>query len=122
MAIAFLLDEHLRGPLWQAILRHNLSGSDPIDAVRVGDPPDLPLGTDDPAILRWIEREARVLVTEDRHTMATHLARHLAAGGHSPGVVTVRPNARITEVLDALGLLAIAGHADELADVVTYIP
>lgn len=25
MALAFVLDEHLRGPLWQAILRHNLT-------------------------------------------------------------------------------------------------
>ncbi len=42
--IRFVLDEHLRGPLWAAIQRHNLSASLPIDAVRVGDPPDLSLG------------------------------------------------------------------------------
>src|SRR5438128_2200982 len=47
--LLFLLDEHLRGPLWPAILRHNAQGGLLIDAVRVGDPPDLPLGSDDPA-------------------------------------------------------------------------
>ena len=32
MALAYLLDEHLRGPLWWAIQRHNARGSDLIDA------------------------------------------------------------------------------------------
>jgi hypothetical protein len=54
--------------------------------------------------------------------MAAHLARHLAAGGHSPGVIMVRPNARIVELLEALWLMAHAGHPDEFADVVTYVP
>ncbi len=56
MALRFLLDEHLRGPLWHAIQRHNLSSSDSLDVVRVGDPADLPLGSDDPTILAWAER------------------------------------------------------------------
>jgi hypothetical protein len=42
--IRFVLDEHLRGPLWRAGQRHNARAEDPIDVVRVGDPPDLPLG------------------------------------------------------------------------------
>jgi hypothetical protein len=122
MPFALLLDEHLRGPLWQAILRHNLSGGDPIDAVRVGDPSDLPLGAEDPAILRWAERESRILVTEDRQTMAAHLADHLAAGRHSPGIIMTRPNARITELLEALWLIAYAAHPEEIADAITYMP
>jgi hypothetical protein len=34
----------------------------------------------------------------------------------------VRPNARIVELLEALWLMAHAGHPDEFADVVTYVP
>ena len=49
MAIRFVLDEHLRGPLWRAVQRHNARAEDPIDVVRVGDLPDLPLGSDDAA-------------------------------------------------------------------------
>jgi hypothetical protein len=48
--LPFLLDEHLRGPLWLAILRHNAQGGLLIDAARVGDAPDLPLGSDDATI------------------------------------------------------------------------
>ena len=51
----FLLDEHLRGFLWKAIRHHNLIGGDFIDAIRVGDPADLPLGSSDPDILIWAE-------------------------------------------------------------------
>lgn len=69
MAIRFVLDEHLRGPLWRAVQRHNARAEDPIDVVRVGDPPDLPLGSDDAAVLAWAERERRILVTCDKNTI-----------------------------------------------------
>ena len=58
MALRYLLDEHLRGGgLWQAIRQHNASGVDVLDVVRVGDPPDLPLGTGDPDVLTLVDRE-----------------------------------------------------------------
>jgi hypothetical protein len=44
MAIAFLLDEHFRGPLWRALLRHNMVSGLPLNAQRIGDAPDIPLG------------------------------------------------------------------------------
>lgn len=74
MPLRYLLDENLRGLLWKAILRHNAVGIDVIDAVRVGDHPDLPLGSADPEILLWAEAADRVLVTRDKRTIATHLA------------------------------------------------
>jgi hypothetical protein len=61
--LRYLLDENLRGRLWQAIGVHNQTGAYPIDVVRVGDPPDLPLGSLDPDILLWAEREGRILVS-----------------------------------------------------------
>lgn len=85
MPLAFLLDEHLRGPLWQGILQHNLRGVDRLDVVRVGDPPDLALGATDRTILVWAEAEARILITQDRHTMASHLSAHLGTGRRAPG-------------------------------------
>ncbi len=48
--LRYVLDEHLRGPLWRAIQWHNSSGVYPLDVVRVGDPADLPLGMEDPAL------------------------------------------------------------------------
>lgn len=122
MSIRFLLDENLRGPLWQAILRHNLNGEPTLDAVRIGDFPDLPLGSDDPDILAWAEREGRLLITEDRHTMPAHLERHLAADRHSPGVLMVRREARIRDLLETLVLIACVGEPSNFADAVIYIP
>src|SRR5262249_33503352 len=55
MALRYVLDEDLRGVLWRAIQRHNRTDPKPIDAVRVGDLPDLPLGTPDPDILAWAD-------------------------------------------------------------------
>jgi hypothetical protein len=86
MALRFVLDEHLRGPLWRAVQRHNARDEDPIDVVRVGDPPDLLLATDDRALLAWAEGQGRILVTCDKHTIPAHLAAHLAGGNRSPGV------------------------------------
>lgn len=122
MALVFVLDEHLRGPLWQAVLQHNLYGENPIDVVRVGDPPDLPLGADDLAVLRWAERESRLLVTADRHTMIDHLHAHLAGGNHSPGVLIVRHGQNIRALVDCLVLISYAGEATDFADTAIYIP
>lgn len=122
MSQSFLLDEHLRGPLWQAIVQHNLRGGQQLDAVRVGDTPDLPLSSDDSAILLWAERESRILVTEDRHTMANHLRSHLADGHHSPGILVVRANQPMRMVVELLVLISEVGDPHEFADAITYIP
>ena len=122
MSLALLLDEHWRGPLWTAIQRHNLSSELLLDVVRVGDRADLPLGMLDGDLLLWAERETRLLVTEDKRTMPQHLAEHLAAGHHSPGVFVVRMGFSRTEILEALVLVAHAGNPSDYADVVTILP
>jgi hypothetical protein len=113
MALAYVLDEHLRGELWQAILSHNAKGVYPVDAVCVGAAFDLPLGSSDPEILLWGERYSRILVTRDEKTMKTHLADHLSNGHHSPGVFLIRKGSTIPEVVS---FLVAAAHASETAD------
>jgi hypothetical protein len=122
MSLRFVLDEHYRGPLWRAIQRHNGAGVDLIDATRVGDPPDLPLGSADPDILTWAEREGRVLVTRDRNTMISDFWDHLAAGKHSPGVFLVRRFATLKGLVAMLAFTANAGNADQWRDQLTYMP
>ena len=70
MPLPFLLDENLRGWLWQAIKRYATHSALPIDVVRIGDAPDLPLGTSDPDVLLWCEGQGRILVTADFHNHA----------------------------------------------------
>src|SRR5262249_28767201 len=112
MSIPYLLDEHLRGLLWRAIQRHNALGSQLLDVVRVGDPPDLPRGSVDPDILLWAEREGRILVSRDESTLGTHLASHLAAGHHSPGIFLVRKRCSLSQVVE---WLVEAAHSSDPA-------
>src|SRR5713101_7637905 len=99
MPLRYVLDEQLRGPLWQAVQSHNAGGVDRLDAVRVGDSLDLPLGTSDPALLLWAEREGRTIVSWDRSSMPGHLAAHLRAGHHCAGVFILRPRIRLPQVV-----------------------
>jgi hypothetical protein len=122
MALCYVLDEHLRGPLWRAIQQHNSSEVYPIDVVRVGDPADLALGTDDPALLLWAEREERILVTHDPDTMPRHLADHLAAGHHSPGVFMIRPRSTLPQIVAFLRDAAYASEAAEWQDRIQFVP
>ena len=121
MPLTYLLDEHVRGLLWRHVQRHNALGHPWVDAARVGDSSDLPLGTLDPEIIAWAEREQRILVSRDKSSLATHLREHLLAGRHSPGIFLLRDVAlpRIIE------FLACAAHASEVAewmDRVVFIP
>lgn len=122
MPLRYLLDENLRGPLWQAVRQHNSQGQHLLDVVRVGDPPDLPLGASDPDILLWTEREGRLFVSLDKRTLPGHLARHLQAGGHVPGILIVAPGSAIAPVVDYLVLAAYAGDAADYQDGITFIP
>src|SRR5947207_10914 len=123
MPLAYLLDEHLRGGgLWHAILRHNALSPYPIDTHRVGDPLDLPLGSLDPDILIWVEREGRVLLTEDVSSMPGHLANHLAAGRHSPGIFLLRSGIALPDMVAELVLHAYAGDPAVYRDQAQFFP
>ncbi|SRR6266849_1368161 len=122
MPLRFLLDEHLRRILWQAIAMHNVLGVHVLDAVRVGDPADLPLGALDPDVLIWAEREGRILVTRDHKTMRACLETHLKAGRHSPGVMRIRKNSTPEEVVEFLVAAAYASDPAEWQDQFRCIP
>ena len=122
MPLRYVLDEHLRRALWKAIGRWNARSTPPLDAVRVGDPPDLPLSTLDPDILIWAEREGRILVSLDKKSLLVHLADHLRAGRHSPGIFLIRPGATIPDVLDFLVVAAYASDPDDWRDDARFIP
>ena len=122
MALTFLLDEHLRGPLWHAIIQHNQQGGIQIDILRVGDPRDLPLGSSDPDILIWAEREGRIVISLDRNSMPGHFLSHLQSGRHSPGLLLVHPFCGFTRVVAELALITHAGNPADYFDQIGYIP
>ena len=122
MALTFLLDEHLGGGLGRAIRHRNARGGLAIDAVSVGDPPDLPLGSLDPDILLWAEREGRIVLSRDRKTLVPDFARHLQAGHHSPGLLIVRMRCTMSALLNDLEVIAHAGNPMDYFDQIDYIP
>lgn len=122
MALSFILDEHLRGPLFNAIRRHHIAGGLLLDVIRVGDIDDLPLGSLDPAILQWCEQSGRLLVSMDYDTIPTHVANHVAAGYHIPGVLLIRPGTSLRQIVTHLELIAHAGTEAEYRDRIEFIP
>lgn len=120
---AFLLDEHMRGKLAAAIRKHNAAGDGVFLDIRVvGEESELPLGTLDPELIRWAEREGRLLLTFDKSTMPGHLADHLAAGAHTPGILCVRRRLSIPGLIIEFEIVAHAGRPEDFADTITYIP
>lgn len=123
MALLYLLDEQLRGGrLWQAIQQHNALGLYPINVVHVGDPADLPLGTPDLAVLQWAERQWRILVTRDWHTIPGYLAQHLRAGRRSPGIFLIRKHCTVPQILSYLVITAYAADPAACQDRIEPIP
>ena len=120
--LRFVLDENQRGLLWRAVVRHNQIGLDFLDVTRVGDHSDLPLGSPDPDILLWCEREDRILVSSDKSTMGTHLAGHLATGHRSPGIFMFRRSARLSQIVAHLTLVAYLSDAWEWENRIEFIP
>src|SRR5262245_22921900 len=122
MALKFVLDENLRGPLWKALQRHNKIASEPIDVVRVGDSEDLPLGTEDSDLIVWVERANRLIISHDKRTLLEELKTQLNLGRYSPGVLIIRRSSSIQMVVDFLALLAIDGQTSEFINKFDFIP
>jgi hypothetical protein len=117
MILRYLFDENT-DTVVPAVLRQR----DPDIVIwRVGDPGAPPLGTLDPEILVWCERHDLVLVTNNRHSMPIHLAAHLAADRHVPGIFVINLGLSIGQIVDILILAAYASHADEHRDLVKHL-
>jgi hypothetical protein len=78
MRVRFLLDENLSHALIDAV--HQFDSS--VDIIAVGLPDAPPIGTPDPDILLYCEREHRLLITNNRRSIPGHIADHLTAGHH----------------------------------------
>ncbi len=97
----FLLDEHVNRAIQRQLRR-----LDPcIDVLASNDPAAPPAGTSDSDILLWIEKSGYILVTEKRSTIPGHLAEHIAAGRHIPGIFWIRPHASLHSIIEELYLI-----------------
>jgi Domain of unknown function (DUF5615) len=114
----YLLDEHL--PRWWGPALVRLQSA--LTIWHIGDPGAPPLGTLDPALLEWCEAHDFLLVTNNRRSMPGHLADHLAAGRHVPGILLLDLNMTAAELANELALIAGAGFPDEFSDRIQHLP
>jgi hypothetical protein len=121
--LGFLFDENISKVFHRASIRHTRSGVGlSLDVVTVGTADAPPRGTPDEGLLAWAAQESRILVTFDYSTMQSHLDSHLASVGSSPGVLAVRPNSKVRDVLESLELIAYVSDPGEFADRISWIP
>ncbi|MGH9798774.1 MAG: DUF5615 family PIN-like protein [Blastocatellia bacterium] len=118
------MDEHIPPTYRTQILRRaeSLSLSSELEVWAIGDPDAPAKGTLDPDILLWCESHGFVLVTNNRRSMPVHLADHLIAGHHVPGIFTINQDVSIGQLMDELILIAFAALEDEFADHITFLP
>ena len=116
--IQYLLDEHVDPDLRTGLLQ-NWPG---IAVWCIGDPGAPERGTLDPEILSWCEDHGYILVTNNRSTMPVHLASHLAADRHIPGIFILRSRLSMGDRIRDLGVVWAAGDPRDYADIVSYMP
>jgi hypothetical protein len=123
MPLKLVLDENLRDhSLWLAIDRHNAESTDLLDVVRVGDGDGPKLGVHDPELLAWAAAEDRILIGLDKGTLPRHLSDFCAAGKRSPGVIFLRSDLSIVELVELLALVTHASEAHEWENTYRWIP
>jgi predicted nuclease of predicted toxin-antitoxin system len=78
-------------------------------------------GLHDEEVLKLCAREGRVLVTQDRKTMAAHFRRFVAVT-ESAGVILVRRRALLAELIDELHLIWECSGVDDWRNQIVWIP
>jgi hypothetical protein len=116
--LRFLLDEHVAHAIRDQLLRL----SPEIEVAIIGQPGMPAKGTLDPELLCWIEESGQILVTNNRRTMPAHLQAHFALGRHISGMLLLRRNAPLGQVIENSFLLWETSTLEEFRDRVLFIP
>src|SRR4051812_24721531 len=118
MILRYLFDECFSTALATELRRRVPS----LEVEYVGKGGILPKSTSDPDVLIWCEDHDFILVTNNRRTIPQHLADHLAAGRHIPGVFQVPYEWSVDEMFAELILIAGTALPGEYADHIRYLP
>lgn len=115
----FLLDENLPHRTVRKLLRQREPN---IQVWVVGQPEAPALSAADPELLAWIELKGALLVTRNRASMPVHLADHLRAGQHVPGILVVAQRMPAWQLAAELYLIWGASLPHEFQDQIIYLP
>lgn len=75
----------------------------------------------DPEVLRIAAEANRILVTQDRRTMPDHF-RTFIRTDQSPGILLVRPNTTIADLIQELLLIWTASDPAEFINRIVWVP
>ena len=116
--IGFLFDENLPGWWLRAVLQREPQ----LRLWEVGDGYAPPKQSVDPVLLHWCELNDVALLTDNRTSMPIHLADHVAARRHVPGIFTVSPKESLIILATSLVYVVGASLPDEFRDQISYLP
>lgn len=116
MKIRFQADNDFNGRIIRAVLRL----APEID-FRTAPNAGIHLGLSDELVLEIAANDGRLLVSHDRKTMPTHFAYFIASRS-SPGLFIVSRKLTISQAAEWLVLYWSATEAEEITDLVAYIP
>jgi predicted nuclease of predicted toxin-antitoxin system len=114
--LRLLADENFDNTIVRGLFRRRPS----VDIVRVQDV-DLS-GVDDPSILAWAAKENRILLTHDVTTITGFAYDLVVQGLPMLGVIEVRTDAQIGQVIDDILLLIDCSLDGELEGQIQYLP
>jgi hypothetical protein len=93
-----------------------------VEILSVGEAAAPAKGIKDPPLLLWLEAHQYMLLTGNRKTMPGHLADHLTAGHHVPGIFLISDWLPTQQVVDELLLIWGASTPDEWRNQLWYLP
>ena len=106
--LRFAADENFNGKIVRGLQRR----APHLDLVRLQ---DVGLtGADDEAVLAWTADAGRILLTHDVATITAYAYQRLRAGQAMPGVIEVRSDLPIGDVIEDLLLLAESGFSSDV--------
>jgi len=109
----FLIDENFKGSIVRGLLQQS-----ELNLIRVQDVGLL--GADDTNILEWAAQEGRILLTHDVNTITKYAYERLATGLTMPGVIQVKQNASVRQVIQ--DILFLAEFEEDCRGQILYLP
>ena len=113
MPAKFLIDENFKGSIVRGLLQQSK-----LNLIRVQDVGLL--GADDTNILEWAAQEGRILLTHDVNTITKYAYERLATGLTMPGVIQVKQNASVRQVIQ--DILFLAEFEEDCQGQILYLP
>jgi hypothetical protein len=113
--LRYLADENLSSNFVRGLLRRR-----PLDLVRAV---DVGLGSQpDDLVLTWAADNDRIVISRDFRTLPAHAWDRIANGLPMPGLLLIRGDRSIAQIVDDLVLIDGTCDANDLRDQVWYLP